>query len=89
MKKFERPSAEAIAAVQREAARALTREEFEAILCAPMSADEQDEKRALIRWFLRRYPTPAARLAHARHLARTWLDPAHPLGAPAPLREPR
>ncbi len=42
--------------------RRLPADEFEARIRAPMTDDE----RALIAWFQRRYPTPAARLAAHR-----------------------
>ena len=33
---------------------------------------EEEESRSLIRWFRRRYPTPAERLAYARRAYRRW-----------------
>jgi len=84
--KFQKPSPTAIERVQREANRRLTPEEFAAYVDAPMSAEERDDQLALIRWFRARYPTPAARLAHARRLGRSWFDASSPLGAPAALR---
>jgi hypothetical protein len=70
-----RVSAEAIARVEELAARRLTAEELRAWADGPIPEDELAESVALIRWFLRRYPTPAARLRWARKrsedLART------------------
>ena len=42
----------------------LSREEFEAHLASETSSEELQEKRSLIAWFTRRYPTPEARLAY-------------------------
>jgi hypothetical protein len=38
----------------------------------PLGEDEEEESRSLIRWFRRRYPTPAERLAYARRAYRRW-----------------
>jgi hypothetical protein len=38
----------------------------------PLGEAEEEESRSLIRWFRRRYPTPAARLAYARSAYRRW-----------------
>jgi hypothetical protein len=46
--------------------RRLTAAELEAWLRAPMDARERDEIVSLRDWFVRRYPTPAARLASIR-----------------------
>jgi len=55
------------------AERRLTPEEFARALALPMSDAEMEEKRDLIRWFMRRYPTPALRLAYVNRAARrTW-----------------
>lgn len=86
MSTFERPPPHVLERIQRESERALSPEEFGLRIREPLSSEETRERQDLIRWFLRRYPTPAARLAHARRLSRTWLRATHPLGAPAPLR---
>jgi hypothetical protein len=62
------------------AERQLSPDEVRAALAQPLGAAEEDESRSLIRWFRRRYPTPAARLAYARRAYRRWraaapLDP--------------
>jgi hypothetical protein len=88
VKRFEKPSAKAVQAVQRAAARRLTSEELRASLERPMDKQEREDALALIRWFRRRYPTAAARLAYARRTARAWMDSGSPLGAPPPLRLP-
>ena len=48
--------------------RRLSPEEFEARVRAPWTDDERADFDALVRWFNRRYPTPAERLAATRHL---------------------
>jgi hypothetical protein len=65
-RRFAPPSDEVIDEVRRVAERRLTAEEFEAYVDAPMSSEERREIVMLIEWFMRRYPTPAARLAQAR-----------------------
>lgn len=73
------PSLPAIRAL---AERPLTAEELQAGLAAPVSPEEWEEKRALIRWFLRRYPTPAERLAYVSRAARRMWRPGRDLAAP-------
>jgi len=48
--------------------RTLSPEEFEARVRAPWTEEECADFDDLVRWFNRRYPTPAERLASARHL---------------------
>lgn len=48
--------------------RALSPEEFEARVRAPWTDEECANFDDLVRWFNRRYPTPALRLAATRHL---------------------
>jgi hypothetical protein len=48
--------------------RTLSPEEFEARVRAPWTDEERADFDGLVRWFNRRYPTPAARLAATRHL---------------------
>jgi hypothetical protein len=52
--------------------RQLSPEEFRAALAIPLGEGEEEESRSLIRWFRRRYPTPADRLAYARRAYRRW-----------------
>jgi hypothetical protein len=47
-------------------------EEFRRLLAVPIGAAEEEEARSLIRWFRRRYPTPAERLAYCRRAYRRW-----------------
>ena len=39
---------------------------------APITQAERDEVEALVRWFRRRYPTPAERLAYVRRAYVRW-----------------
>jgi hypothetical protein len=55
-----------VEAAEREANRPLSVDEFAAFLASECSPEAMDEKRALVAWFTRRYPTPAARLAYNR-----------------------
>jgi len=72
VKAFAPPSPEAIARIQAIAERVLSAEEFRAALAIPLGEAEEEETRSLIRWFRRRYPTPADRLAYARRAYRRW-----------------
>ena len=54
------------------AGRQLTADEVREALAKPLSAPEREETLSLIRWFRRRYPTPAERLAYARRAYRRW-----------------
>jgi hypothetical protein len=64
------------------AERVLTPDEFEAALALPVSDEEWAEKRALIRWFVTRYPTPAERLAYVRRAAMNEWRPKSPGSGP-------
>lgn len=72
MKPLDKPSPEALARVRALAERRLSPEEVRAALAVPLGRAEEEESRSLIRWFRRRYPTPAARLAYARRAYRRW-----------------
>jgi len=48
----------------------------------PIDAGERQEVLSLVRWFTRRYPTPADRLAYVRHAYARWRRAA-PQGRPA------
>ena len=52
--------------------RKLTGEELRERLDVPIGDDERADVRALIRWFRRRYPTPADRLAYVRRTYARW-----------------
>jgi hypothetical protein len=54
------------------AERELTTAEVRDALATPISDSEREESLSLIRWFRRRYPTPAERLAYARRAYRRW-----------------
>lgn len=66
------PDPDAVARVRALSERQLTPEEVRAALAVPLGEREEEESRALIRWFRRRYPTPADRLAYARRAYRRW-----------------
>jgi hypothetical protein len=66
------PTREALARVRAIAERTLSPEEFRAALAVPLTDAELEETRSLIRWFRRRYPAPADRLAYARRAYRRW-----------------
>jgi hypothetical protein len=72
VRSFSTPSAEALARVRALSERTLSAEEFRAALAVPLGAAEEEEARSLIRWFRRRYPTPADRLAYARRAYKRW-----------------
>ena len=52
--------------------RELTAEQARTYLDHPITPEEQDDVLALVRWFRRRYQTPAARLAYARRTYARW-----------------
>lgn len=52
--------------------RALTPEEFEARVNAPMSEGEHAQLVELVAWFTRRYPTAGDRLAAIRRQTAAW-----------------
>jgi len=72
VKPLEIPSPAALARVLALSERSLSAEEARAALAVPLGEAEEEESRSLIRWFRRRYPTPAARLAYARRAYRRW-----------------
>jgi hypothetical protein len=74
------PSLAALVRVRALSERQLDPEEVRAALVHPLGEAEEEESRALIRWFRRRYPTPAERLAYARRAYRRW-QAALPPGA--------
>jgi hypothetical protein len=78
VKPLDRPDELALARVRELAQRTLSAEELRAALAVPLGADEEDEARSLIRWFRRRYPTPAERLAYARRAYARWIADPRP-----------
>ena len=70
-------SSELLEEVGRQAQRQLSANEFAAYVQAPMGAEEREEILSMIRWFTRRYPTAAQRLAYARRAYRraAWRMP--------------
>jgi hypothetical protein len=66
------PSPAALERVRALTERRLGPEEIRADLAQPLGEAEEEESRSLIRWFRRRHPTPAERLAYARRAYRRW-----------------
>lgn len=78
-----KPTPEHHAEIRTMSERALTREEFDAWVNAPMSDEERDGILDLIAWFTRRYPTPGERLRAGRVAwkhALKLMPPAPPTG---------
>ena len=78
MKSVPTPSPGALARIRALSERQLSPEEVRAALAVTLGEREEEESRALIRWFRRRYPTPAERFAYARRAYRRWLAAAPP-----------
>jgi len=72
VKPFTPPTPETLTRVRALADRVLDAEEFRRLLAVPIGEAEEEEARSLIRWFRRRYPTPAERLAYCRRAYRRW-----------------
>ena len=64
--KLARPTADLLEQVARESTRRLSAAEFDAWVNAPWTDRELADLIALVRWFTKRYPTPAARLQAGR-----------------------
>jgi len=64
--------AAALGRIRALAERQLSADDVRAALAVPLGELEEEESRALIRWFRRRYPTPAERLAYVRKAYRRW-----------------
>ena len=60
-------------AVRRLLDRTLPADEFQRLLAIPLTDAEREDTRALVRWFTRRYPTPAERFAYIRRARARWL----------------
>ena len=56
-------------------------EEFERRIRAPLLPEEIEEAQALYRWFTRRYPTAAERLAYIKRKYREWTRPISGTGS--------
>jgi hypothetical protein len=65
-------SSTARARIRAEVERSVSPEEARAYLEAPVSEREREDVLALVRWFRRRYPTGADRLAYVRRAYRRW-----------------
>jgi hypothetical protein len=72
VKRVAPPDPGALARVRALTERRLGPEEARTALAVPLGEAEEEESRSLIRWFRRRYPTPADRLAYARRAYRRW-----------------
>jgi hypothetical protein len=66
------PSPEVRRRLRALAERQLSAEEVRTALAQPLGPAEEEESRSLTRWFRRRNPTPAARLAYSRRAYRRW-----------------
>lgn len=73
------PDTAALVRIRAIAERQLSPDEVRAALAVPLGDREEEESRALIRWFRRRYPTPADRLAYVRRAYRRWQVAAPPV----------
>jgi hypothetical protein len=69
------PSQADLLAARRFAERVLAADAFDAYVNAPVSEDEREEAVRLIRWFSKRYRTPAQRLAYVRRAYARWAQP--------------
>ena len=66
------PSPRERARLDAEYRRRLTPQEVDAYLRVPISDAEREHTLELYRWFTRRYPTGAERLAYVRRAYRLW-----------------
>ena len=60
------------ARLRAEVERALSPDEVRVYLATPIGDSEREDILALVRWFRRRYPTPADRLAYIRRASARW-----------------
>jgi hypothetical protein len=67
-----RPSPEVVALLRQLSLRSLSAGEFDALLGAPVSPQEEAATLELLSWFRRRYPTAAERLAYVRRAYPRW-----------------
>ena len=70
--RFVPPGPELVSELRALSDRRLSPEEFDAYVRAPVSDFEREQREELVAWFLRRYPTPAERLAYARRAYARW-----------------
>lgn len=54
------------------AERPLAVDEWRRLIAIPLTDDERERTLELVRWFTRRYPTPAERLAYVRRAHARW-----------------
>jgi len=66
------PSDRTAARLRQLSERVLSAEEVRAYLEAPIAVGEREDILSLIRWFRRRYPSPADRLAYVRRAYARW-----------------
>ena len=66
------PSRRLAARLREEYERPLSADEVRAYLAVPISDRERDDTLSLVRWFRRRYPDPADRLAYVRRAYARW-----------------
>jgi hypothetical protein len=64
--------------LREEVNRTIDSETARAYLDRPWAPGEREQALALIRWFKRRYPTPAERLAYVRRAYARWSRTARP-----------
>lgn len=69
------------ARIQALAEQPLTVEEWRERQAVPITDAEHEGTMELVRWFVRRYPTPSTRLAYVRRAYRRWLKVVGPHGA--------
>lgn len=63
------------AAIERAINAPATASEMRQALEQPIDADQRQEVLSLVRWFTRRYPPPADRLAYVRQAYTRWRPP--------------
>ena len=72
------------AAIERAINAPATASEVRLALEQPIDAGERQEVLSLVRWFTRRYPTPAERLAYVRQAYARWRRAARKVDQPEP-----
>jgi hypothetical protein len=65
--------------------RSVSLEELRHALESPISADEREQVRQLVRWFTTRYATAESRLAYVRQAVARWQRGRFLTGVPEPL----